>query len=275
MKTTVVNKHHKIPYDVYIGRGSIWGNPFSHLDNTKAQFKVSSREEAVEKYREWILTQPHLLNRLHEIEGKVLCCYCKPKACHGDILIELIEERRNMGKALFQIYSDGASFNNGYKDPDLPQFSAAGIVITLNEKILFKGAKPYDGDEATISFTELSAAILVLDKLKEKIENLSVPLSKPYKVELRSDSQYVIKSVNEWMAGWIKRGWKNNEKKPVAQVDQWKDLKKRYLDNPDWDITWIHVKGHTKNKDFHSLMNKLCDEIASDRVKRMKEEKGL
>lgn len=90
--TQVVNKHHKVPYDVYIGRGSIWGNPFSHMENTQAQFKVETREEAIEKYREWILTKPHLLKRLPELKGKKLGCYCHPKACHGDVLVELIEK---------------------------------------------------------------------------------------------------------------------------------------------------------------------------------------
>lgn len=91
-ETNVVNKYHKIPYDVYIGRGSIWGNPFSHLENTKAIYKVETREEAVEKYREWILNQPKLLNKLHRLKGKTLGCYCKPKSCHGDVLIELINK---------------------------------------------------------------------------------------------------------------------------------------------------------------------------------------
>lgn len=77
------------PYDVYIGRPSIWGNPFSHLDNTKAEFKVSSREEAVEKYREYILNNPELLTKLPELKGKVLGCWCHPKKCHGHILAEL------------------------------------------------------------------------------------------------------------------------------------------------------------------------------------------
>lgn len=91
-KTTVVNKHHRVPYDVYIGRGSKWGNPFSHMNNTKAQFKVNTREEAINSYREWIKNQPHLLNSLHELKGKTLCCFCKPSACHGDVLVELIEK---------------------------------------------------------------------------------------------------------------------------------------------------------------------------------------
>lgn len=89
--TKVVNKHHKLPFDVYIGRGSKWGNPFSHMEGTTAQYKVDSREEAIEKYREWVQTQPHLLDSLYELKGKTLSCYCKPKGCHGDILVEFAD----------------------------------------------------------------------------------------------------------------------------------------------------------------------------------------
>lgn len=83
--TKVVNKY-KEPYDVYIGRGSKWGNPFViDVDGT--------REEVIAKYKAWILQQPDLLNDLHELEGKTLGCFCKPKDCHGDILVELINEK--------------------------------------------------------------------------------------------------------------------------------------------------------------------------------------
>lgn len=79
-------------YDVYIGRPSKWGNPYSHLENTLADFQVNTREEAIEKYREWIRDQSHLLNSLFELKDKVLGCWCSPKPCHGDVLIELLEE---------------------------------------------------------------------------------------------------------------------------------------------------------------------------------------
>src|SRR5580658_4280675 len=80
------------PYDVYIGRPSKWGNPFSHLEGTLAQFKVHSRQEAIDAYRKWITEGDgrHLLENLHELEGKTLGCWCKPQACHGDILSELV-----------------------------------------------------------------------------------------------------------------------------------------------------------------------------------------
>lgn len=102
MKTKVVHCK-KEPYDIYIGRPSKWGNPFSHKKGTSAKYKVKSRKEAIEAYEEWITAGEgnHLLNDLHELEGKVLGCWCKPKSCHGDVLIKLIEEQKQMAKELF------------------------------------------------------------------------------------------------------------------------------------------------------------------------------
>lgn len=96
MKTRVVHCK-KESYDVYIGRPSKWGNPFTHLDNsTHAKYKKATRQEAIEAYKDYILNGEgkHLLDNLHELDGKVLGCWCKPKSCHGDILVEIIEERK-------------------------------------------------------------------------------------------------------------------------------------------------------------------------------------
>lgn len=82
----------KEPFDVYIGRGrgSQWGNPFSHQEGTQAKFKVETREEAIAHFREWLLRQPELVERAkRELRGKVLGCWCHPKACHGDVLAEV------------------------------------------------------------------------------------------------------------------------------------------------------------------------------------------
>jgi hypothetical protein len=91
VKTLVV--HCKREYfDIYIGRGIVngkqlkWGNPFSHKDGTLAEFKVSSRKEAIEKFEEYLLKNEELMKSLHELKGKTLGCWCKPKSCHGDIL---------------------------------------------------------------------------------------------------------------------------------------------------------------------------------------------
>ncbi len=75
----------KEPHDVYIGRPSKWGNPF-----TVAEY---GRGAALEKYRAWITTQPALLEQARlELAGKVLGCWCKPAACHGDVLVAVANE---------------------------------------------------------------------------------------------------------------------------------------------------------------------------------------
>lgn len=76
-------------HDVYIGRPSKWGNPFSHLPNTLAKFRVASREEAIRSYESWLKSQPHLMAALPELRGKVLGCWCTPRACHSDVLVRL------------------------------------------------------------------------------------------------------------------------------------------------------------------------------------------
>lgn len=84
MSAIVVNRKRGDPYDVYIGRGSKWGNPFViGLDGT--------REDVIEKYRQYIQTRPDLLAALPELKNKRLGCYCAPAACHGDVLIELLK----------------------------------------------------------------------------------------------------------------------------------------------------------------------------------------
>jgi len=89
--TKVVNLKNS-PFDVFIGRPSKWGNPFSHREGTAAEFKVHSRDEAIAKFKEWIKSQPELLDSLHELKGKTLGCYCKPKKCHGDIIVAMVND---------------------------------------------------------------------------------------------------------------------------------------------------------------------------------------
>lgn len=86
----------KEKYDVYIGRPSKWGNPYTHIKDkdTLAEFVVATREEAIEKYREYIENNAELLADLDELEGKVLGCWCYPKSCHGEILMELLTKRK-------------------------------------------------------------------------------------------------------------------------------------------------------------------------------------
>lgn len=76
------------PYDIYIGRGSILGNPF-------VIGKDGNREEVISKFEEYARKNEkilHFIKTLKDEGGGVLGCHCKPKACHGDILIKLYDE---------------------------------------------------------------------------------------------------------------------------------------------------------------------------------------
>lgn len=78
---------HLDPSMVYIGRPSKWGNPFTIG-------KHGTREEVIELYCEWIRDQTELLKDLPELWGKDLVCWCAPAACHGDVLLSLLEENQ-------------------------------------------------------------------------------------------------------------------------------------------------------------------------------------
>ncbi len=83
----------KEPFDVYIGRPSKWGNPFTHKAGTLAETVVASREEAVRRYEEYLLSNPDLLVAAKsELRGKVLGCWCAPLPCHGDVLAKYANE---------------------------------------------------------------------------------------------------------------------------------------------------------------------------------------
>jgi len=85
--TRVVNKY-KENYDIYAGRGSIFGNPF-------VIGKDGDRGEVVEKFRVYfydrIKNDESFRLSVLQLKGKILGCFCKPKSCHCDIIVEYLE----------------------------------------------------------------------------------------------------------------------------------------------------------------------------------------
>ena len=80
-------------YDVFIGRPSKFGNPFTHLKNSAAPYPVDSREDAIRAYEFWIREQPELMAAAKkELKDKILGCFCKPLDCHGDVLLKIANE---------------------------------------------------------------------------------------------------------------------------------------------------------------------------------------
>jgi hypothetical protein len=104
-KIQVVNKtsYTSTDSDFYIGRGSTLGNPYTSkdLDKTKALFQADNREDAINKYKSYLIDKIDkgnnivcdMLNEIYlsALKGDVnLVCYCKPKKCHGDIIRDII-----------------------------------------------------------------------------------------------------------------------------------------------------------------------------------------
>ena len=120
------------PGHVYIGRGnrfvrgaetsSKWANPFS--------VKTHGRTKCLELYESHVLGHPELRGCLEELRGKELGCWCKPEACHGDILVKMLEvrtheflkEKTSNNSTFFQL----ASSDSVTKPDPLPSTGTAG-----------------------------------------------------------------------------------------------------------------------------------------------------
>jgi len=100
------------------------------------------------------------------------------------------------------------------------------------------------GDLATTNNRmELMAAIQALEAL-----------NKPCRVELHTDSQYVMRGITEWVRGWKARGWKTAAKDPVKNEDLWRRLDEARQRH---DVDWRWVKGHAGHE-----LNERADELA-------------
>jgi len=84
--------------DVYIGR-RMFGIPASKWANPFIIGRDGTRAEVIQKHETWIRTQPQLMAALHELDNRILGCYCAPKPCHGNTLIKLLEEQKKAAKA--------------------------------------------------------------------------------------------------------------------------------------------------------------------------------
>ena len=134
-----------------------------------------------------------------------------------------------------ELYTDGACSGNP---------GPGGWAFLLRHPRSGRAVEKSGGeDQTTNNRMELTAVIEGLSSLTRR----SV-------VELYSDSQYVLKGLNEWMAGWKRRGWKTASKQPVKNVDLWKQLDG--LKN-EHEIRFHWVKGHAGHAE-----NERVDELA-------------
>jgi hypothetical protein len=88
--TRVVNKDRGDDFDIYIGRGTKWGNPYAVGFGQAPGEEGDSRQEAIRKYaydfERGLLGGASFMRELEKLQGKRLACHCKPLACHGDVL---------------------------------------------------------------------------------------------------------------------------------------------------------------------------------------------
>ncbi|MDG1027122.1 MAG: ribonuclease HI [Gammaproteobacteria bacterium] len=80
-------------------------------------------------------------------------------------------------------------------------------------------------------------------------------LTKPCKVHITTDSKYVLKGVTEWMANWKMRNWRTASKKPVLNVELWKELDELVVKH---ELEWSWVKGHSGH-----VENEIADQLAN------------
>lgn len=134
-----------------------------------------------------------------------------------------------------EIYTDGACLGN----PG-PGGWAALLVRGGNEKEISGGTL-----DTTNNRMELMAAISGLEALK-----------RPCRVLLVTDSQYVMRGVEEWMAGWRRNGWRTSARKPVKNRDLWERLDAALAQHT---VRWEWVRGHTGHP-----QNERVDELARE-----------
>jgi ribonuclease HI len=136
------------------------------------------------------------------------------------------------------VFTDGACKGN-------PGKGGWGVLLRAGgtEKEL-SGAEPL----TTNNRMEMTAVLRALQALRE-----------PCAVRLHTDSRYVIDGMTKWMFGWVKKGWKTADNKPVKNEDLWRELVDAARPHK---VEWIWVKGH----DGH-IENERVDKLASDAAK--------
>ena len=142
--------------------------------------------------------------------------------------------------ATIEIFTDGACRGN-------PGPGGWGVLLISgnHRKTMYGGAH-----ETTNNRMELTAAIEALNALNG-----------PSRVELHTDSKYVMDGIMSWMDGWKRRGWKTANKKPVKNQDLWQALEEAAARH---EINWNWVKGHTGvpgNEEADALANRGIDEL--------------
>lgn len=147
-----------------------------------------------------------------------------------------------MSEEVVEIYSDGACRGN-------PGPGGWGALLRRRgaERELYGGEA-----DTTNNRMELTAVIRALEALK-----------RPSRVQLHTDSLYVIKGISQWIHDWKRRGWRTADKKPVKNVDLWRALEALAARH---DVEWHWVKGHAGHPE-----NERADRLANQGIPEIDE----
>jgi len=99
-------------------------------------------------------------------------------------------------------------------------------------------------------------------ELRGAIEGLRA-LNRPCKVKLYCDSQYVVKGIRDWLAGWKQKGWRKSDKKPIMNAELWQELDE-LLNIHSVEAIWLkgHA-GHTENERVDALARSQAESLAA------------
>lgn len=144
-----------------------------------------------------------------------------------------------------ELYTDGACSGNP---------GPGGWAFVLRDVKTQKELTGSGGErDSTNNRMEMQAVIQGLAALKKRC-----------RVELYSDSSYVLQGLKSWMAGWKRNGWVRKEggkSKPVKNVELWKELDALVTKH---DISYHHVKGHSGHPE-----NERCDQMAVEAAQKV------
>jgi ribonuclease HI len=131
---------------------------------------------------------------------------------------------------MVDIYTDGACINNGLPD-------AKGGMGVFSEELDIELSVPWEMKiEPTNQRCEMGAVVYALLAIKE------VEQEKDTVFQILSDSEYVVKGMNEWMKQWKNRGWKTAKGKEVKNRWLWELLDSNSKEMP---VIFKHVRGHS------------------------------
>jgi len=160
---------------------------------------------------------------------------------------------------IIKIYSDGASFNNGFKNPDKPMYGSFGTIVMENDKELKIISEAYEN--FTNNQGEISGVLKGLKFIDDNFDIFENDL-----ILVFSDSQYVINGSSNWIHNWEKNHWKNNTNKIIENLELWKDLYKYILKYKN-NMKFHWLRGHQSTKTNDYIMNNRCDDLATKILK--------